>query len=311
MNPIQQILHTFPVIVLDGAMATELERYGCDLNDSLWSAKVLMEQPELIKRVHQDYFAAGADCAITASYQSTFEGFAKRGLSEAEARELIQASVKIAAEARDEFWQQEENRLNRPKPIVAASVGPYGAFLANGSEYTGQYDVTEEELMEFHRPRMKALIEAGADVLACETIPNLMEARAIARLLEEFEGAYAWITFSAKDDLHISSGTLISECARYLDSYEQVAALGVNCTPPQYISSLIKEIKSQTDKPVIVYPNSGEHYDAESKTWDGTSAGETYGCSAHSWYEAGAQLIGGCCRTTPDDIKGITKWARK
>ncbi|WP_455919352.1 homocysteine S-methyltransferase [Priestia megaterium] len=311
MNPIQQILHKFPVIVLDGAMATELERYGCDLNDSLWSAKVLMEQPELIKRVHQDYFAAGADCAITASYQSTFEGFAKRGLSEAEARELIQASVKIAAEARDEFWQQEENRLNRPKPIVSASVGPYGAFLANGSEYTGQYDVTEEELMEFHRPRMKALIEAGADVLACETIPNLMEARAIARLLEEFEGAYAWITFSAKDDLHISSGTLILECARYLDSYEQVAALGVNCTPPQYISSLIKEIKSQTDKPVIVYPNSGEHYNAESKTWNGTSAGETYGCSAHSWYEAGAQLIGGCCRTTPDDIKGITKWARK
>ena len=144
----------------------QLERYGCDLNDSLWSAKVLMEQPELIKRVHQDYFAAGADCAITASYQSTFEGFAKRGLSEAEARELIQASVKIAAEARDEFWQQEENRHNRPKPIVAASVGPYGAFLANGSEYTGQYDVTEEELMEFHRPRMKALIEAGADVLS-------------------------------------------------------------------------------------------------------------------------------------------------
>ena len=136
-NPIQSILEQFPIITLDGAMATELERYGCDLNDSLWSAKMLIENPELIKQVHLDYFRAGADCAMTASYQSTVEGFTKRGLSEQEALHLIRESVRLAVEARDEFWAVPENRKGRPKPFVAASVGPYGAFLADGSEYRG------------------------------------------------------------------------------------------------------------------------------------------------------------------------------
>lgn len=311
MNPIENILQKFPLLILDGAMATELERHGCDLNDSLWSAKILMENPDLIKQVHMDYFTAGADCAITASYQATIEGFVKNGLSEAEALNLIQASVRVAVQARDEFWGIAENRLNRPKPLVAASVGPYGAFLADGSEYRGDYQLTEEELMDFHRPRMKALIDAGADILACETIPCLQEARAIVRLLEGFPGAYAWISFSAKDELHISDGTPIAACADWLDKHEQVAAVGINCTPPQYTQALIKEMQSHTAKPIVVYPNSGEQYDANAKAWHGTSSGETYGCSAHSWYESGARLIGGCCRTKPEDIKAIAAWARE
>ncbi|MDR4228852.1 homocysteine S-methyltransferase [Bacillus mojavensis] len=310
MNPIQHLLDTYPLIVLDGAMATELERKGCDLNDSLWSAKILMEQPELIKQVHADYFAAGADCAITASYQSTFEGFAARGLSEAEARRLIQMSVSIAAEARDEFWAQKENRLNRPKPIVAASVGPYGAYLADGSEYRGNYGITEEELAEFHRPRMKALIDAGADVLACETIPCLTEAKAIVSLLKEFPDTYAWFSFSAKDGLHISDGTPAADCASWLDQHSQAAAVGINCTPLQHISSLIAELKKNTSKPIIVYPNSGEQYDPDTKTWNGAACGEPYGQSARIWFENGAKLIGGCCRTKPEDIKEIAGWAR-
>ncbi|MHA6164947.1 homocysteine S-methyltransferase [Bacillus mojavensis] len=310
MNPIQHLLDTYPLIVLDGAMATELERKGCDLNDSLWSAKILMEQPELIKQVHADYFAAGADCAITASYQSTFEGFAARGLSEAEARRLIQMSVSIATEARDEFWAQKENRLNRPKPIVAASVGPYGAYLADGSEYRGNYGISEEELAEFHRPRMKALIDAGADVLACETIPCLTEAKAIVSLLKEFPDTYAWFSFSAKDGLHISDGTPAADCASWLDQHSQAAAVGINCTPLQYISSLIAELKKNTSKPIIVYPNSGEQYDPDTKTWNGAACGEPYGQSARIWFENGAKLIGGCCRTKPEDIKEIAGWAR-
>ncbi|MEC1666732.1 homocysteine S-methyltransferase [Bacillus mojavensis] len=310
MNPIQHLLDTYPLIVLDGAMATELERKGCDLNDSLWSAKILMEQPELIKQVHADYFAAGADCAITASYQSTFEGFAARGLSEAEARRLIQMSVSIAAEARDEFWAQKENRLNRPKPIVAASVGPYGAYLADGSEYRGNYGISEEELAEFHRPRMKALIDAGADVLACETIPCLTEAKAIVSLLKEFPDTYAWFSFSAKDGLHISDGTPAADCASWLDQHSQAAAVGINCTPLQHISSLIAELKKNTSKPIIVYPNSGEQYDSDTKTWNGAACGEPYGQSARIWFENGAKLIGGCCRTKPEDIKEIAGWAR-
>lgn len=310
MNPIQHLLDTYPLIVLDGAMATELERKGCDLNDSLWSAKILMEQPELIKQVHADYFAAGADCAITASYQSTFEGFAARGLSEAEACRLIQKSVSIAAEARDEFWAQKENRLNRPKPIVAASVGPYGAYLADGSEYRGNYGISEDELAEFHRPRMKALIDAGADVLACETIPCLTEAKAIVRLLKEFPDTYAWFSFSAKDGLHISDGTPAADCASWLDQHSQAAAVGINCTPLQHISSLIAELKKNTSKPIIVYPNSGEQYDPDTKTWNGAACGEPYGQSARIWFENGAKLIGGCCRTKPEDIKEIAGWAR-
>ncbi|MCP8968115.1 homocysteine S-methyltransferase [Ectobacillus ponti] len=310
MNPITQVLDRFPILILDGAMATELESHGCELNDSLWSAKVLMENPDIIRRVHMDYFEAGADCAITASYQATVEGYMKKGLTEAEAVHLIGESVRIAVEARDAFWEQAGAPADRPKPLVAASVGPYGAFLADGSEYRGDYSLTEDELVAFHRDRIKILIEAGADILACETIPCLMEAKAIIRVLQELPGVYAWITFSAKDALHISSGERIADCAAWLDGEEQVAAVGINCTPPRYISPLIQEIKSRTAKPIIVYPNSGEAYDAESKTWGaGTEADNSF--NARSWYQAGASLIGGCCRTAPEDIEGIASWARK
>lgn len=310
-NPIQTILSTFPVIVLDGAMATELERHGCQLNDSLWSARILMETPEAIKQVHTDYFQAGADCAITASYQATIDGFAKHGLSAEQTIDIIQASVRIAAEARDEFWQAVEDKTNRPKPLVAASVGPYGAFLADGSEYRGDYTLTESELIDFHRPRVKALIEAGADLLACETIPNAVEAQALARLLkEEFPHAYAWISFSAKDGQHISSGERIADCAKTLNAFEQIAAIGVNCTAPEYMPELIQELKRETDKPIVVYPNLGEVYDAETKTWSGAPDMAAYSEHTRHWFECGAQLIGGCCRTKPSDIQTIAEWAR-
>ncbi|MFK2824726.1 homocysteine S-methyltransferase [Bacillus sp. B190/17] len=312
MNPIDNILKAFPMIVLDGAMATELERHGCDLNNSLWSAKVLMENPEIIKQVHMDYFNAGADCAITASYQATIEGFAQHGLCKEETLHLIQESVRIARDARDEFWNNLEHQGNRPKPIIAASVGPYGAFLADGSEYRGDYTVTEDELIAFHRWRMKALIDAGAEVLACETIPNMLEAKAIVRLLEEeFPGTYAWISFSAKDESRISSGIPIGECAAWLDAHEQVAAIGINCTSPEYISPLIKETVQHTKKPIIVYPNLGEIYDASTKTWSGAPARESYESRIQEWYECGARLIGGCCRTKPENIKTISEWSRR
>ncbi|MGM0900428.1 MAG: homocysteine S-methyltransferase [Bacillota bacterium] len=311
MNPIQQILTDFPLMILDGAMATELENYGCNLNDCLWSAKVLMENPDLIKQVHLDYFKAGADCAITASYQATVEGYMERGLSEVEATALIKRSVQLATEARDEFWTSIANHSNRPKPLVAASVGPYGAFLADGSEYRGDYQLTEEELMTFHRERITILVEAGADLLACETIPCLLEAKAIARVIKEFPGVSAWISFSAKDEFHISNGEAIAEGAKWLDGQEQVAAIGINCSSPIFISSLIKEIKGATAKPIIVYPNSGEEYDPTNKTWNEGSAAGAFATSTQQWYEAGAKIIGGCCRTTPADIQALTKWVRE
>jgi len=306
MNPIAQILQSHGVMVLDGALATELERRGCDLNDPLWSAKVLLEQPELIKAVHYDYFAAGADCAITASYQATFEGFARRGLSEAEAADLMRLSVRLAVEARDEFWADPTHRAGRPRPIVAASIGSYGAYLADGSEYRGDYGLTEAELMDFHRPRLAVLAETEADLFAFETIPCLLEAQALTRLLAtEFPVRAAWVSFSARDEAHISHGEPIAECAAWLDGYTQIVAVGINCTPPLYIPSLVRAIRAVTGKPVIVYPNSGEAYDAQSRRWCGPAMHHTYGEQARTWHRCGAQIIGGCCRTTPDDIRQV------
>jgi homocysteine S-methyltransferase len=231
-------------------------------------------------------------------------------LNEQEAIDLIKKSVQLAIEARDEFWANEINRNGRLKPFVAASVGPYGAFLANGEEEIGNYGLCEKELMDFHRARMKALIEAGTDMLACETIPSLIEAQAISKLLKEFPEITAWISFSARDEKHISEGQEFAECVKSLEEYQQVVAIGINCTSPNYIPSLMMEAKKETDKPLLTYPNSGEGYIAEKHDWDGHPVTESFGEEARKWYDAGARLIGGCCRSTPEDIQVISSWAR-
>jgi len=310
MDPISNILASYPAVILDGALATELERRGCDLKDKLWSAKALLETPELIRQVHLDYFMAGADCAITASYQATVEGLSRRGLNEKEAIELIQSSVRLAVEARDEFWKDEARCVGRPRPFVAASVGPYGAYLADGSEYRGDYGLTETQLMDFHRLRMKALIETDADMLACETIPCLVEAQALTRLLKEFPNTSAWISFSCRDDTHVCHGEKFEDCVRLVSQSPQVVAVGVNCTSPKFVSSLIREAKKATDKPILVYPNSGETYDASLHDWDGRPVCDSFADQAKEWVQVGARGIGGCCRTTPDDIRAIADWAR-
>ena len=309
MNPIYDLLIHQPIAVIDGAMATELEGRGCDLNDALWSAKVLLEQPELIRAVHLDYFNAGADIAITASYQATVEGFAKRGLSGEQARNLIKKSVQLAREARDEFWAKEENQIGREYPLIAGSVGPYGAYLADGSEYRGDYKLSEDELIAFHRPRAEALIASGVDLLACETIPCLIEARALIRLLAEFPNTFAWFTFTAQDDGHISNGESVADVAAFLDDQPQAAAIGINCASPLHITGLIREIRKSTGKPIVVYPNSGEVYDAATNTWHGETSCDSFGVQSKAWFEAGARLIGGCCRTTPGHIREIKAWA--
>ncbi|WP_447926544.1 homocysteine S-methyltransferase [Vreelandella sp. EE27] len=312
-NPIKALLADAPFMVIDGALATELEALGCDLNDALWSARLLSQAPEKIRQVHQAYFEAGADCAITASYQATIPGFMQAGLSEAQARALIQRSVTLAREARDAVWQP--GQTDRPQPLVAASVGPYGAYLADGSEYRGGYELDRAGLVDFHRERFELLLKAGADVLAVETLPSLEEALAITDLLAENPGAQAWITFSAKDGEHISDGTPIEACAAALAGCPGVSAIGVNCTALAHIESLIEAIKRACDLPVLVYPNSGEVYDPVTKTWhpapcDHTSAPSGLAQGAEQWLAAGASGIGGCCRTTPADIQALAAWRR-
>jgi homocysteine S-methyltransferase len=306
-EPFAGLLEGKPVLVLDGALATELERRGADLNDPPWSARVLLESPAMIRAVHLNYLRAGADIVTTASYQATFEGFARRGLDAAQSAALLQTSVRLALEARDEFLAEHPDA---DRPLVAASVGPYGAYLADGSEYRGDYALDESALMDFHRPRLAALLAAGPDLLAFETVPCLREARAVARLLAEFPGATAWISFSARDGAHTCDGEPVSECAALLDAFPQVTAVGSNCTAPRFIPKLIRELRRGTAKPIVVYPNSGETYDASDKTWHGVTDCEAFGVQARAWYEAGARVIGGCCRTTPEHVGAVAAWAR-
>ncbi len=304
-NPLLPFLNEKGVLILDGGLATELEARGHDLSDELWSARLLIDDPEAIKQVHLDYLKSGADCIISASYQGTISGFMKRGLTAQEAEQLLLSSIQLAVDARDSYWEKPGNRGGRLRPLVAASIGPYGAALANGSEYRGNYGLDEDELLHFHWRRWQILGESEADILACETIPSFPECRALARLLTETPVRYAWFSFSCRDGEHIHDGTPMAKCASWLDRFDQVAAVGINCTSPQYIPSLIKEVAQVTDKPIVVYPNSGEQYDVEQKRWLGIADSTDFAKASEDWCAEGAKLIGGCCRTGPEHIRRI------
>lgn len=309
MNPIAEHLAGSTLrggtMILDGALATELEARGADLRDPLWSAKILIEQPALIRAVHLDYFAAGADVATTATYQASRAAFARRGIDAAPAAALMRDAVDLARAARDEFWSDAGNRRGRLRPLVAASIGPYGAALADGSEYRGNYQLSDAELRDFHRPRLAALAASGADLLAIETLPCEREALVLAQLLQEFAPLPAWIAFSCKDGQHTSEGQRIRDCVTSLETFAQVVAVGVNCTQPGFILPLLQEMRGCTDKPLLVYPNSGEQYDGATRRWQGSAGSRSLAAQAISWCAAGARLIGGCCRTTPADIREL------
>jgi len=225
-----------------------------------------------------------------------------RGLTYAEAADLLALSVELAVDARDEYWSETGTQSGRPRPLVAASIGPYGAYLANGSEYSGNYGLSVEELMDFHRPRVAILAESDVDLLAFETIPCLDEARAIVQLLAEFPHCSAWLAFSCCDGHHTCHGESITQCASLAGSSAQIVSVGVNCTAPRFIESLVRDAHGATEKPIVVYPNSGESWDADARKWISGSAEVGIASGVYKWHAAGARLIGGCCRTTPDDI---------
>ena len=299
VNPLAPFWERQGFLLLDGGLATELERYGHDLNDPLWSARLLLEKPEAIQQVHEDYLQAGADCLITASYQATIPGFERRGLTRAEAVGLMGRSVRLAIETRDGFWAGEANRVGRLRPQIAASIGPYGAYLANGAEYTGAYGLNAAELLTFHRERWHILAQSGADLLACETIPSALEAQVIAQLAQETPTMPFWVSFSCRDGTHINDGTLLTEAVRPLLHLPQVVALGINCTAPSYIPSLISQLKTVTDKPVVVYPNSGERYDAGQKCWLGLTTADEFAAASQTWYELEHGSSGGAAVPGP------------
>ena len=304
-DPISPFLQQQGVLLLDGGLATELEARGCDLNDPLWSARMLLEEPDLIRQVHSDYLQAGADCIVGASYQATVQGFQERGLGAAEATRLLERSVELAVEARDAFWDEPANRTGRLRPLVGASVGPYGAYLADGSEYTGRYGLSAAALRAFHQSRWEILARSDADILACETIPSHEEARVLLALLRETPGAYAWFSFTCRDGEHLSDGTPLVEMLAALEDEPRIVAVGINCTSPKLAPDLIAVVSGVTAKPIVAYPNSGETYDAVAKRWTGETGAADFGGWSEQWHALGAKLVGGCCRTGPGHIRAM------
>ncbi len=299
------ILKQNTIMVIDGSMSTALEALGADLNSRLWTASVLKEDPGLVRRVHYDYLKAGADCGITCSYQASIKGLIEAGCSPEEAEELIVRSVGLFLEARD-MWRKEESAdSKRPYPLCLGSVGPYGAYLADGSEYTGRYSMDRDMLWEFHYRRMELLWEAGADMILIETQPSLREAL-IASEIAESLGADHWVSFSCVDERHTCGGDIISECARVLSQdHPHLKMIGVNCTDPELIVPLIRKIRENTHLPVAVYPNSGDIYDPKTKTWKASAGKKAFGEYALSYMTAGASAVGGCCTTVEKHIAEV------
>ena len=294
-------------VVLDGGLATELERRGADLSDALWSARLLLDQPELIRDVHQAYYDAGADVAITASYQASVDGFGARGLGECDARRAMARSVELAREAGERFWAGSGRAEHRIRPLVAASVGPYGAALADGSEYRGGYGVTRQQLADFHGPRLEALVGVGPDFLAIETMPSPDEAAVVLELLETWPEVQAWVSFTCRDEARVAEGQLLPAAINAVVEHPQVMAIGFNCIAPRMAGALLKTAGRVTRKPLVIYPNSGERWDAQARRWVDGEGEFDFAAAAPQWHKLGARLIGGCCRTTPETISAIRR----
>jgi homocysteine S-methyltransferase len=282
------------VLITDGGLATELEARGHDLSDDLWSARLLVDAPEEIVAVHCAFYRAGASIATTASYQASFDGFAERGIGRNDAARLLRRSVELAKAARDEVGGQR---------WVAASVGPYGAALANGQEYVGRYGLSVAQLADWHRPRLEILADAGADVLALETVPDIDEAVALVGLVREL-GVLAWLSYTIAGTT-TRAGQPLTDAFAIAAGVPEVVAVGVNCCAPADVEHAVRVAREVTGKPVIAYPNSGEAWDSEHRTWIGKSGWSAE--LAPRWAAAGAHIIGGCCRVRPDDIAAVTR----
>ena len=280
------------VLISDGGLATELEARGHDLSDDLWSARVLAEDPAEIVAVHEAFFLAGAQIATTASYQASFEGFARRGVGRVDAERLMRRSVELAKSARD---------ASSTPAWVAASVGPYGAMLANGEEYVGRYGLSVAELTAWHRPRLEVLTVADPDVLALETIPDSDEAEALVGLVREFR-IPAWLSYTIAGD-RTRAGQPLEDAFAVAADVSEIVAVGVNCCAPADVLTAVITARRVTGKPVIVYPNSGEVWDGANRVWVGTPGLDA--TLAAQWVDAGARIVGGCCRVRPDAIAAM------
>ena len=372
-DPLTKVLEEQGFAVLDGGLATALEAAGHNLSDGgLWSARLISEDPDAIASVHQAYFDAGADVAIAATYQASFQGFAENsGAGEVEAADRMRRGVEIAVESRNRWWAQHRSlggsaKRRRLRPLVAASVGPYGAAQGDGSEYDGQYSappnsaptqpLTVAMLQAWHAPRLAVLAACpGVDVLAFETIPSLKECEAIVRCLlaraetTEEEPPRAWISFSCRDGKHLNDGATLSAALELLHRLDRggsvndnscktcddsgsgskegaslgrlVVGVGVNCTAPIHLlgddeEGLVAVLRDHGHgRHVVLYPNSGEGFDAVTKQWipperAGAAAEDDFAASALKWVRAAGSVrcaVGGCCRIDAGTVRSLRR----
>jgi homocysteine S-methyltransferase len=301
------------MLVLDGALSTELEKRGCDLNQSLWSAGMLDQHPDLIRDVHRVYLEAGADCITSASYQASLPGFRAAGFTQQKSEELYRQSIRLAYAARNSFCQERGIASDSLEaPLVAISIGPYGAFLADGSEYRGRYQVSDDELARFHEDRIALALDelqqhTDQPLLAFETIPSLPEALVLLKALVLHPVTEAWLSFSCATGSETCEGQAISQCMATLDAGEELVAVGVNCTRPQLLNELIPQF-AVSHRPVIAYPNAGGVYDSNSKEWQAGDRLSDTPDAFDQWANAGATVLGGCCRSSPEWISELVAW---
>jgi homocysteine S-methyltransferase len=292
------------VVVLDGGLATELEQRGHDLSDDLWSARLLRDDPDEVRATHLAFFRAGARVATTASYQASVAGFVAQGVPADDAVALIRSSVTLAREAA--LLAEQEDGVRRQ---VAASVGPYGAVLADGSEYTGDYGVSDRELRDFHAPRLGLLAEAGADLLAVETVPSEQEATVLLGLLAELPaGTRAWLSLTCADGRTTRRGEDAAAVFRLARDVDVLVGVGVNCTAPEHVEELVAAAVDGSGRPGVAYPNSGEAWDGRARRWEGRPAGAAVDpTAARRWVALGARYVGGCCRVGSADIAALSR----
>lgn len=284
--------------LIDGAMSTALENLGVDTDNPLWTASVLDQHPDLVRQVHQQYYEAGARLAITDTYQANVPAFVANGYSSRQAHILIRRAVKLAKEARDDY-----EKHTGVHNYVAGSLGPYGAYLNNGAEYTGDYHLSSQRYQEFHRPRLKEIVHEGVDILAIETQPRLDEVQAELTLAHQLAPTTpVYVSFSLKDHATLADGTPLAVAAEAVAHDHNVVAVGLNCIPLERVAPAVRIVHHVTSKPVIAYPNSSAIYNPHTKKWTYPNGHQSLASYLPQWLSAGLTIVGGCCTTTPKDI---------
>lgn len=290
-------------IILDGGLSFPIEEKGINLNSKLWTAELLISNEKIIKSIHLEYLKAGAQFITTSSYQASIKSLKNKGFNFEESKKIILKSVDLAEDVKNLFKKKYKNKK---KIMIAASIGPYGSYLSDGTEYKGDYDVNNKTIFDFHKSKIQILDNSNADVLAFEAIPSFREAKIISKILEDCKKK-SWVSFTCKNGLEISDGTLLATCCNFLKNNPNIFALGVNCTSPKYITQLIKLLKNNCgDKKIIIYPNSGKKYDSVNKIWIGEK-NNSFDNLLKEWIDLGIDILGGCCGIGPKQIKKINK----